>query len=93
MSCYLTAWGQNGNVNCGQGPQELQNTDDPTKEQVGEAKSTIEYSYDPNEIIGPIGSDFVTVDEGTEDESMLVITGNNWVNTGTMNFTVNFENK
>lgn len=59
ISCCLTAWGQNGNVNCGQGPQELQNTDDPTKEQVGEAKSTIEYSYDPNEIIGPEGYDSV----------------------------------
>ena len=37
----------------------MQNTDDPTKEQVGEAKSTIEYSYDPNEIIGPEGYDSV----------------------------------
>ena len=59
ISCCLSAWGQNGNVNCSQGPQELQNTDDPTKEQVGEAKSTIEYSYDPNEIIGPEGYDSV----------------------------------
>lgn len=59
ISCCLTAWGQNGTVNCGQGPQELQNTDDPTKEQVGEASSSWQLSYDPNEIIGPAGYDSV----------------------------------
>ena len=59
ISCCLTAWGQNGTVNCGQGPQELQNTDDPTKEQVGEASSSWQLSYDPNEIIGPVGYDSV----------------------------------
>ena len=59
ISCCLTAWSQNGDVNCGQGPQDKQGTDAPTKEQVGEASSSWQLSYDPNEIIGPAGYDSV----------------------------------
>ncbi|MCR5360320.1 MAG: DUF2012 domain-containing protein [Thermoguttaceae bacterium] len=51
------------------------------------------HSCDPNEISGPVGSDFTTVNAGTEEEPLLVVTGKNWVNAGTMDFTVNFENK
>lgn len=59
ISCCLTAWGQNGGVNCGQGSQDKQKVKDPTKEQVGEANSTWNLSWDPNEIIGPEGYDSV----------------------------------
>lgn len=36
-------------------------------------------SKDPNEIIGPMGGDFVWHDEGTEDEPFRVIDGKNWI--------------
>ena len=41
------------------GDYKLQATQDPTKEQVGEASSSWQLSYDPNEIIGPAGYDSV----------------------------------
>lgn len=53
-------------------------------------------SCDPNEIYGPVGSDFVTHDEGTEDEPFMVIDGANWItnNAGQENlYTIYFENK
>lgn len=59
ISCCFSAWGQNGNVDCSQGPQDLSETSDPTTEQVGEATSSWQLSYDPNEIIGPEGYDSV----------------------------------
>ena len=52
----MTVWGQNGD-DCSKGDDNPQEVSDPTTEQVGEAKSTIQYSYDPNEIIGPVGYD------------------------------------
>ena len=58
ISCCLTAWGQKNNI-CPMGNYKLQATNDPTKEQVGEASSSWQLSYDPNEIIGPAGYDSV----------------------------------
>lgn len=58
ISCCLTAWGQKNNI-CPMGDYRLQATQDPTKEQVGEASSSWQLSYDPNEIIGPTGYDSV----------------------------------
>ena len=51
-------------------------------------------SDDPNEIDGPVGYDFTTVNEGTEDEPFLVITTPNWINAvEEQNFRIYFENK
>lgn len=50
-------------------------------------------ALDPNEISGPIGSDFVTVNTGTNEEPFYVITGKNWIAPGDQTFTVYFENK
>lgn len=58
ISCCLTAWGQKSNI-CPMGDYRLQATNDPTKVQVGEASSSWQLSYDPNEIIGPAGYDSV----------------------------------
>ena len=44
---------------CNQGDKESTKTNDPTREQVGEATSSWQLSYDPNEIIGPEGYDSV----------------------------------
>jgi len=51
-------------------------------------------SEDPNEIHGPVGYDFETVNTGTADEPLLVITTPNWItgNRG-QTITVYFENK
>ena len=60
ISCCLTAWGQNGDDGCSpKGNKETPTVNDPTKEQVGEASSSWQLSYDPNEIIGPAGYDSV----------------------------------
>ena len=58
ISCCLTAWGQI-NDDCSKGDKEAPSVNDPTKEQVGEASSSWQLSYDPNEIIGPAGYDSV----------------------------------
>lgn len=58
ISCCLTAWGQI-NDDCSKGDKEAPSVNDPTKEQVGEASSSGQLSYDPNEIIGPEGYDSV----------------------------------
>ncbi|MBQ6616351.1 MAG: carboxypeptidase regulatory-like domain-containing protein [Thermoguttaceae bacterium] len=58
--------------------------------------SNVPQSSDPNEIIGPIGGDFVTHDEGTEDEPFMVIDGANWItnNPNQENeYKIYFENK
>ena len=58
--------------------------------------SNIAKSYDPNEINGPVGYDFVTVNTGTEDEPFLVITTPNWIADDTdkdQAFKIYFENK
>ena len=46
-------------VSCNMGNQQMEKSDSPTKEQVGEATSSTQISYDPNEIIGPEGYDSV----------------------------------
>lgn len=60
ISCCLSAWGQNGDDGCSpKGNKETPVINDSIKEQVGEASSTWQLSYDPNEIIGPEGYDSV----------------------------------
>ena len=54
----MTVWGQI-NDDCSKGNDKPQEVNDPTKEQVGEASSSWQLSYDPNEIIGPAGYDSV----------------------------------
>ena len=58
ISCCMTVWGQI-NDDCSKGNDKPQEVNDPTKEQVGEASSSWQLSYDPNEIIGPAGYDSV----------------------------------
>ena len=58
ISCCMTVWGQI-NDDCSKGNDKPQEVNDPTKEQVGEASSSWQLSYDPNEIIGPGGYDSV----------------------------------
>lgn len=59
ISCYLTAWGQNGKPECNQGWQDLLPLLNPLNVLVGLANSIWQLSYDPNEIIGPTGYDSV----------------------------------
>ena len=60
ISCCLTAWGQNGDDGCSpRGNKETPAVNDSIKEQVGEASSIWQLSYDPNEVIGPEGYDSV----------------------------------
>lgn len=58
ISCCMTVWGQI-NDDCSKGNDKPQEVNDSTKEQVGEASSSWQLSYDPNEIIGPGGYDSV----------------------------------
>ena len=58
ISCCMTVWGQI-NDDCSKGNDKPQEVNDPTKEQVGEATSSWQLSYDPNEIIGSEGYDSV----------------------------------
>ncbi len=57
--CCLTVWGQNGKPECNQGWQDLIPDLDPLKILAGIANSIWKLSYDPNEIIGPVGYDSV----------------------------------
>ena len=70
--------------------------DDPNENHNGGGSRIPPQSSDPNEIIGPIGGDFVTHDEGTEDEPFMVIDGANWI-TNNLNqeneYKIYFENK
>ena len=50
-------------------------------------------STDPNEILGPIGADFIWHNEGTDDEPYMVIDGANWINSAQHEYTIYFENK
>ncbi|MBQ9127533.1 MAG: hypothetical protein IJY15_07220, partial [Thermoguttaceae bacterium] len=71
--------------------------DDPPKDEPRDDEDPKEpQSEDPNEILGPIGYDFQTVDVGTPDEPFLVITTPNWIDgkaAATQYFTIYFENK
>ncbi len=71
--------------------------DDPPKDEPRDDEDPDEpQSCDPNEILGPIGYDFQTVDVGTQDEPFLVITSPNWIDgkaAATQRFTIYFENK
>lgn len=58
--------------------------------------SNVPTSSDPNEIVGPVGGDFVTHNAGTEDEPFMVIDGANWIaNTSEQEneYKIYFENK
>ena len=52
-------------------------------------------SEDPNEIVGPIGADFVQTNYGAEDEPYLVIETPNWIACSgeAQNYRIFFENK
>ncbi|MDO4571324.1 MAG: choice-of-anchor Q domain-containing protein, partial [Planctomycetia bacterium] len=71
--------------------------DDPPEDDPKDRDNSDEpQSCDPNEINGPVGYDFVTVDTGTEEEPFLVITSPNWVAgdaTKEQEFKIYFENK
>ena len=86
----LAKWGTGHGINCGPGG----GGGGPGGPPGGGKSPNNPQSNDPNEISGPIGHDFQTIDTGTLEDPYLVITSPNWITDNRdQTITIYFENK